>query len=69
MGTVCARYFFDRKGGSTLKRKKGPLGTVGCLVVLAGVLILLSLVLPSGFWWFVLAMVLIGVGIGILRSC
>ena len=52
-----------------MKRKKGPLGTVGCLVVLAGVLILLSLVLPSGFWWFVLAMVLIGVGIGILRSC
>ena len=68
--SVYVRYFlFVQKGGGSLKRKRCPLGTVGCLVVLAGVLILMSLVLPSGFWWFVLAIILIGIGIGILRSC
>ena len=41
--------------------------TLGCLVVLAGVLIILALVLPAGFWWFALAIALICGGIWLLR--
>lgn len=35
------------------RRRNG--NTLGCLVVLAGVLIILALVLPAGFWWFAVA--------------
>ena len=43
------------------RRRNG--NTLGCLVVLAGVLI----VLPAGFWWFALAIALICGGIWLLR--
>ena len=39
------------------RRRNG--NTLGCLVVLAGVLIILALVLPAGFWWFALAIIVI----------
>ena len=47
------------------RRRNG--NTLGCLVVLAGGLIILALVLPAGFWWFALAIVLICGGIWLLR--
>jgi NO-binding membrane sensor protein with MHYT domain len=34
-----------------------------------GLFILLALVLPSDFWWFFLAAVLIGFGIWVMRCC
>lgn len=43
--------------------------TVGKLAVAAGVLILLWMILPAGFWWFVFAVALIVLGIKIARSC
>ncbi|NLV86520.1 MAG: hypothetical protein GX025_04810 [Clostridiales bacterium] len=42
-------------------------GGLGCLVVLAGVFVLLALVLPPGFWWFVLGLILIIGGFWLLR--
>jgi hypothetical protein len=39
-----------------------------CAIVL-GVIILLALVLPSQFWWFALAALLIAGGLWILRCC
>lgn len=42
---------------------------VGWLVILAGVVIILALILPAGFWWFALAVALIIGGIWLLRSC
>lgn len=47
------------------RRRNG--NTLGCLVVLAGVLIILALVLPAGLWWFALAIALICGGIWLLR--
>ena len=47
------------------RRRNG--NTLGCLVVLAGVLIILALVLPAGFWWSALAIAPICGGIWLLR--
>jgi uncharacterized membrane protein len=34
--------------------------------VLAGIVIILALILPAGFWWFALAVALIVIGIGMI---
>lgn len=49
-------------------RRRNNGNKLGCLVILAGVLIILALVLPSGFWWFTLAIALICGGIWLIRS-
>lgn len=43
--------------------------TIGAIAIAAGVLIILAMVLPSGFWWFAAAIVLIIGGIHFLRRC
>ena len=48
-------------------RRRGNGNKLGCLVIVAGVLIILALVLPPGFWWFALAIALICGGIWVLR--
>lgn len=37
------------------------------MVALLGVFVLLALILPSSFWWFVLGVFLIYIGICVLR--
>jgi len=46
------------------KRRRG--NNIGCYVVLAGIVIILALILPAGFWWFALAVALIVIGIGLI---
>lgn len=50
-------------------RKRGNPFThrIGCLTVLLGIFVLLALVLPSTFWWLLLAGVLIYVGVWVIR--
>lgn len=43
--------------------------TIGRVVACSGVMVILSLVLPTSFWWFVLGVVLICVGITISKRC
>lgn len=51
-------------------RCRRPLpNTVGVILITLGIIILLALVLPSGFWWFVLGMALIALGIFWTRRC
>ncbi len=40
---------------------------LGLLLLIAGVLVILALVLPSTFWWFALGIILIAAGICICR--
>jgi hypothetical protein len=40
---------------------------IGAYIICAGVLIILALILPSGFWWFFLGIAFIVIGIMILR--
>ena len=41
----------------------------GCTAIGAGVVILLALILPAGFWWFLFGAALIGLGIWYIRCC
>ena len=41
----------------------------GLVAIMMGLLILLSLVLPPSFWWFTLAVGLIGFGLWYIRCC
>lgn len=49
--------------------RKGRNHFWGCAAIIAGVMIFLALVLPTDFWWFALAVVLVGAGIWFIRSC
>jgi uncharacterized membrane protein len=49
------------------RRQKGDF--LGWFAVLGGVVIILALILPTGFWWFALAVALIAVGIWLIRRC
>ncbi len=40
----------------------------GCVAIAVGTLILLGLILPSGFWWAICAAALICGGIAVMRS-
>ena len=52
-------------GGHFMRR--GNHSIWGCTAIAAGVVIILSLVLPTEFWWFVLAAALIGLGVWYIR--
>lgn len=45
----------------------GRSGIYGCAAICAGVIILLALILPTDFWWFILGTGLICAGIWYLR--
>ena len=49
--------------------RRNNMNTLGLIAVGAGVLIILSLVLPTSFWWFVLSGLRIGAGVWLLRCC
>lgn len=41
----------------------------GLVAIILGLVIVLSLVLPPQFWWFLAAAVLIGFGLWYIRCC
>ena len=43
--------------------------TTGWLAITAGLLVLLSRILPVGFWWTMLGISLIAVGVCLERNC
>jgi hypothetical protein len=57
--------YFTERGFIMRRPHRGR--PIGALIVCAGLLIILTLVLPSGFWWFFLGIALIVIGILILR--
>lgn len=54
-------------GGIFMRRGRRCLW--GLTAIILGLVILLSLVLPSSFWWFTLAAALIGFGLWYIRCC
>lgn len=46
---------------------KGNIINIGAVAVIIGIFIILAIVLPSQFWWFLLAVFLICYGIRYLR--
>ena len=58
-----------RIGGLFMRRGNRRKTPVGWIIVTVGIIVLLSQILPAGFWWFLLGACLIGVGICINRNC
>ena len=52
-----------------VRGKRPPPNIVGMICVMLGVTIILSLVLPTGFWWFMLGAGLIVLGVYWSRRC
>lgn len=49
------------------KRRRG--GCWGLVAICSGVIIILALILPGEFWWFLLAALLIAAGVWYIRCC
>ena len=49
--------------------RRGHRGIWGCVAIIAGFIIILSLVLPEAFWWFTFAAALIVLGVWYMRCC
>lgn len=55
--------YYDAGDGGFFMRRRGPLcGLIGCLMIVLGVFIVFAMVLPPGFWWFIIGVALIAVG-------
>ena len=52
-----------------MRKNNPPGGLVGLIAICLGVLVILALVLPSGFWWMLLGVGLITGGIFAIRKC
>lgn len=51
------------EGGHIMRGRRGRKSRgIGLLAITAGVVILMAMVLPVGFWWFALAVLLISLG-------
>jgi len=49
-------------------RGRNSLGRIaGALLIAAGILLIFALILPAGFWWFMLGLGLIALGIYCIR--
>ena len=48
-------------------KRKGGIGPFGIFLIVLGVIIILALVLPSGFWWLMLGVVMILLGLQLKR--
>lgn len=56
-------------GGIIMRRKHCRGSVVGYAAIAVGSLILLSLVLPPGFWWFAIGAGLVGAGLWLNNHC
>lgn len=65
--SFCVTMPFQR-GGWLMHRRGRSVCALGIVSIVVGVLIILAMVLPSGFWWFILGAALIAVGLGLLRA-
>jgi len=60
MGNI---FIAQSEGGWSMRgRRSRKSRGIGLLAITAGVVILLAMVLPVGFWWFALAVLLISLG-------
>ncbi len=60
-------YGVHNAGGGFLRRGRHCLW--GLVAIIMGLIIILTLVLPSAFWWYALAAGLIGFGLWYIRCC
>ena len=52
-----------------MRRRGRGVNVAAWAAITAGLIVLLSMILPAGFWWFMLGVALITVGLSINRWC
>lgn len=50
-----------------MRRRRRPRTLPGLICLVAGLVIVLSMILPVKFWWFLLGAALIGLGVYFMR--
>lgn len=50
-----------------MSRRRRPTVMFGLICILAGGMIILGMILPKAFWWFLLGVALIAFGVWLLR--
>lgn len=51
-------------------RRRGKRNSVlAWLCIAVGIMVILGMILPVSFWWFMLGVSLIALGLGLKRSC
>lgn len=48
-------------------KRPGRLGPLSILLIVLGIMIIMALVMPQGFWWLMLGVVLILLGLQLCR--
>lgn len=48
-------------------RRRRPNWMLGMICILVGLFIILGMILPKAFWWFLLGVALVAVGVWLLR--
>ena len=48
-------------------RRRGPCPWLGLMLVVVGALIILAMILPKNFWWFILGAAMICAGLYLMR--
>lgn len=66
-GTKRRGGFCCLREGIEMRKNGRPRYRIGCLVALMGVFVLLALILPTSFWWFIFGALLIYLGLCVLR--
>lgn len=66
-GTKRRGVFRCLREGIKMWRNGKPRYRIGCLVAILGVFVLLALILPTSFWWFIFGALLIYLGLCVLR--
>ncbi|MBQ2895930.1 MAG: hypothetical protein IJE26_04395 [Oscillospiraceae bacterium] len=52
-----------------MRKRANGAGVAAWIAITAGLIVLLSMILPPGFWWFMLGVALIALGLCIRRRC
>ena len=52
-----------------MRKRQKSTRIIGWAAITAGIVVLLSMILPAGFWWFMLGVALISAGICVNRWC
>ena len=56
-------------GGEAMRKNQRTTQVCGRIFIVAGLLVLLSRILPAGFWWIMLGVTLISVGMYMKHWC
>ena len=64
---IRCKEYLDAKGGFCMYNRRRIRCLLGIFCIVVGILIILRMILPAGFWWFILGVALIAAGVWCVR--